>query len=316
MSEERPEAAVSLTGLTRRFGDNLAVAGLTLDVRPGELFGIVGPDGAGKTTTLRMLAGVLPPSEGKGVIHGVDVATDPEGVKPYIAYMSQQFGLYTDLTVRENIDFYADLYRVPKIERPPRLERLFAFSNLGPFQDRLAGNLSGGMKQKLSLCCALIHHPKVLLLDEPTFGVDPISRRDLWLILHEMVEDGVTVMVSTSYLDEAERCDRVVLLHEGKVLAMDTPSALLDLLPGQVVSVKGPEPRKTRDLIRGMPGVVSTALFGNSVHAVLAEGGEALMRLAEALVVAGLAADKVEPVEPTLEDVFLHLVRAKEVENV
>jgi len=273
----------------------------------------VGPDGAGKTTTLRMLAGVLPPTEGEGVIHGVDVAADPEGVKPFIAYMSQQFGLYTDLTVRENIDFYADLYRVPKAERPSRMERLFAFSNLGPFQDRLAGNLSGGMKQKLSLCCALIHHPKVLLLDEPTFGVDPISRRDLWLILHEMVEEGVTVLVSTSYLDEAERCDRVVLLHGGKVLAMDTPRALLDLLPGEVVSVKAPEPRKIRDLLKGMPGVVGTALFGNSVHAVLEDGEEALKRLAESLAAAGLPVDGVESVEPSLEDVFLHLVKLEEV---
>jgi ABC-2 type transport system ATP-binding protein len=310
------EPAVSLTGLTRRFGENLAVDGLTLEVRPGELFGIVGPDGAGKTTTLRMLAGVLPPTEGKGVIHGVDVAADPEGVKPFIAYMSQQFGLYTDLTVRENIDFYADLYRVPKGQRPSRLERLFAFSNLGPFQDRLAGNLSGGMKQKLSLCCALIHHPKVLLLDEPTFGVDPISRRDLWMILHEMVEEGVTVLVSTSYLDEAERCDRVALLHGGTVLAMDTPRALLDLLPGEVVSVKGPEPRKTRDMVRGMPGVVSTALFGNSVHAVLEDGEEAQRRLAVALAAAGIGAERVESVEPTLEDVFLHLVRQREAASV
>jgi len=307
------EPAVSLVGLSRRFGDNLAVDGLVLDVQPGELFGIVGPDGAGKTTTLRMLAGVLPPTEGKGVIHGVDVAADPEGVKPFIAYMSQQFGLYTDLTVRENIDFYADLYRVPKAERPSRMERLFAFSNLGPFQKRLAGNLSGGMKQKLSLCCALIHHPKILLLDEPTFGVDPISRRDLWLILHEMVEEGVTVLVSTSYLDEAERCDRVVLLHGGKVLAMDTPRALLDLLPGEVVSVKAPEPRKIRDLLKGMPGVVGTALFGNSVHAVLKDGEEALKRLAESLAAAGLPVDGVESVEPSLEDVFLHLVKLEEV---
>jgi ABC-2 type transport system ATP-binding protein len=316
VSEDRRDAAVSLAGLTRRFGDNVAVDGLTLDVRPGELFGIVGPDGAGKTTTLRMLAGVLPPSEGEGVIHGVDVAADPEGVKPFIAYMPQQFGLYTDLTVRENIDFYADLYRVPKTERPPRLERLFAFSNLGPFQDRLAGNLSGGMKQKLSLCCALIHHPKVLLLDEPTFGVDPISRRDLWLILHEMVEEGVTVVVSTSYLDEAERCDRVVLLHDGKVLALDTPQSLLDLLPGGVVSVKGPEPRKTRDFLRGMPGMVSTSLFGNAVHAVLEDGEEAMRRLVEGLAAAGFAAEEVEPVDPTLEDVFLHLVRVEEVGSV
>ena len=311
--------AVHLTGLTRRFGDNVAVDGLTLDVRPGELFGIVGPDGAGKTTTLRMLAGVLPPSEGRGVIHGVDVATDPEGVKPFIAYMSQQFGLYTDLTVRENIDFYADLYRVPKGERPQRLERLFSFSNLGPFQDRLAGNLSGGMKQKLSLCCALIHHPKVLLLDEPTFGVDPISRRDLWLILHEMVEEGVTVLVSTSYLDEAERCDRVALLYQGKVLALDTPEELLKLLPGEVVAVEGPEPRKARDLIRGLPGVLSTSLFGNMVHAVLSDGAEARDAVARALKDAGLAAEALKPMEPSLEDVFLHLVRGEgggEVANV
>ena len=313
------EPALSVTGLTRRFGDNVAVDGLTLDVRPGELFGIVGPDGAGKTTTLRMLAGVLPPSEGRGVIHGVDVATDPEGVKPFIAYMSQQFGLYTDLTVRENIDFYADLYRVPKGERPQRLERLFSFSNLGPFQDRLAGNLSGGMKQKLSLCCALIHHPKVLLLDEPTFGVDPISRRDLWLILHEMVEEGVTVLVSTSYLDEAERCDRVALLYQGKVLALDTPEELLRLLPGEVVAVEGPEPRKARDLIRGLPGVLSTSLFGNMVHAVLSDGAEARDTVARALKDAGLAAEALMPMEPSLEDVFLHLVRGEgggEVANV
>jgi ABC-2 type transport system ATP-binding protein len=303
------DPVVTLSGLTRRFGDSVAVDGLTLEVRPGELFGIVGPDGAGKTTTLRMLAGVLPPSDGHGVIHGVDVAAHPEGVKPFIAYMSQQFGLYTDLTVRENIEFYADLYRVPKAERPPRLERLFAFSNLGPFQDRLAGNLSGGMKQKLSLCCALIHHPKVLLLDEPTFGVDPISRRDLWLILHEMVEEGVTVLVSTSYLDEAERCDRVALLHQGKILALDTPQRLLELLPGEVVAVEGPEPRTARDLIRGLPGVLSTALFGNTVHAVLSDGAAARETVAAALRDAGLLSEVLKPVEPSLEDVFLHLVR-------
>jgi ABC-2 type transport system ATP-binding protein len=311
------DSALSITALSRSFGDNLAVDGLTLEIAPGELFGIVGPDGAGKTTTLRMLAGVLRPTSGTGVIHGVDVASDPEGVKPFIAYMSQQFGLYTDLTVRENIEFYADLYRVPRVERPARLERLFDFSKLGPFQERLAGNLSGGMKQKLSLCCALIHHPKVLLLDEPTFGVDPISRRDLWLILHEMVEEGVTVVVSTSYLDEAERCDRVALLHDGTVLALDTPQALLKLLPGEVVSVMGPQPRKIRDHIRGMSGVASTALFGNSVHAVLNDGEEARTRLAMLLEEAGLAPEKVEPVEASLEDVFLHLVRkAEEVARV
>ena len=313
MADTGPGPAVSLQGLTRRFGDNVALDRLTLDVSPGELFGIVGPDGAGKTTTLRMLAGVLPPTQGRGIIHGFDVANDPEGAKPFIAYMSQQFGLYEDLTVRENIDFYADLYRVPKAERPSRLERLFAFSNLGPFQGRLAGNLSGGMKQKLSLCCALIHRPEVLLLDEPTFGVDPISRRDLWLILHEMVEEGVTVLVSTSYLDEAERCDRVVLLNEGKVLALDTPSNLLTLLPGELASVEGPDPRAARDSIRSFPGAMSTALFGNSVHVLLSGGGEETSELGTFLTEAGLPPTSIEVVEPSLEDVFLHLVREAEV---
>ena len=210
--------ALSLQGLTRRFRDLTAVDALTFDVPAGTLFGIVGPDGAGKTTTLRMLAGVLPPTGGDALVGGVSVARDPEGVKHRIAYMSQRFGLYGDLTVRENIDFYADVYRVPRPERGPRLERLYHFSGLGPFEDRLAGKLSGGMKQKLSLCAALIHHPAIMLLDEPTFGVDPISRRELWDIVREMVADGMTVVVATSTPEEAERCDDVVLLDQGRML--------------------------------------------------------------------------------------------------
>lgn len=217
---------VSVRGLGRAFGDVQAVRDLTFDVAPGELFGIVGPDGAGKTTLLRMLAGVLRPSHGDALLDGVSVAREPERVKHHLAYMSQRFGLYTDLTVLQNIRFYADLYRVPKGERPARLTELWKFSGLGPFQDRLAGALSGGMKQKLGLCCALIHRPPLLLLDEPTFGVDPISRRDLWLIVHDMVHAGTTVVVSTAYLDEAERCDRVLLLHEGAALGLDVPAAL------------------------------------------------------------------------------------------
>ncbi len=306
------DPALSLRELRRSFGATMAVDGLTFEVQPGELFGIVGPDGAGKTTTLRILAGVLRPSSGSAVIHGVDVATDPEGVKPSIAYMSQQFGLYTDLTVLENIHFYADLYRVPKPHRPDRLERLFAFSNLGPFRDRLAGKLSGGMKQKLSLCCALIHHPRVLLLDEPTFGVDPISRRDLWLILHEMVAEGVTVVVSTSYLDEAERCDRVVFLHQGRILALDTPDNLLERLPGKLLHLAGPRPRAMRDAVRGVQGVLGVALFGNAVHVLLSDGAGTRARVQEALERAGAAPERVEGAEPSLEDVFLHLVGEEE----
>ena len=217
---------VEVAGLARRFGAVQAVRGLTFTVQPGELFGIVGPDGAGKTTLLRMLAGVLRPTEGDATVGGVSVRRDPEQVKHNLAYMSQRFGLYTDLTVLENVHFYADLYRVPRAERPARLETLWGFSGLGPFQGRLAGALSGGMKQKLSLCCALIHRPPLLLLDEPTFGVDPISRRDLWLIIHDMVATGTTVVASTAYLDEAERCDRVLLLHEGVALGLDVPAVV------------------------------------------------------------------------------------------
>lgn len=213
--------------LTKRFGALTAVDALSFDVAPGELFGVVGPDGAGKTTLLRMLAGIMRPTSGDAIVDGVSVAKRPEKMKHVIAYMPQRFGLYADLTVQENLDFYADLYLVPKRSRAQTLERLFHFSNLGGFRDRLAGNLSGGMKQKLGLSCALIHEPKILLLDEPTFGVDPISRRDLWIIVHEMVSHGVTVVVTTSYLDEAERFDRVAFLDSGRLLALDTPVALL-----------------------------------------------------------------------------------------
>ena len=218
---------ISVTDLTKRFGALTAVDALGFEVREGELFGIVGPDGAGKTTTMRMLAGVMEPTSGDAMLGGVSVVREPERVKHSIAYMSQRFGLYGDLTVRENLDFYADLYRVPRRERAARLERLFHFSGLGPFQERLAGMLSGGMKQKLGLMCALVHEPRILLLDEPTFGVDPISRRDLWIIVHEMVAHGVTVLVSTSYMDEAERCDRVALLNRGRFIALDEPGALV-----------------------------------------------------------------------------------------
>jgi ABC-2 type transport system ATP-binding protein len=303
------EAAVSARGLTRRFGDVTAVEELSFDIAPGELFGLVGPDGAGKTTTLRMLAGVLPPSGGDAVVAGHSVAGDPDAVRPHIAYMAQRFGLYVDLTVRENLDFYADLYRVPKSERPARLERLYAFSNLGEFEDRLAGNLSGGMKQKLSLSCALIHRPDILLLDEPTFGVDPISRRDLWMILHEMVEEGVTVIVSTAYLDEAERCDRVAFLHEGRVLALDDPAALQASLPGRVLEVRAADPRRARDLLRRRPGVQRASLFGEAVHAVVAEDVDPAS-VRSALEASGVDVRDVRAVAPSLEDVFIDRVPA------
>jgi ABC-2 type transport system ATP-binding protein len=306
-------AGIEVRALARSFAGRPAVAGLDFDVAPGALFGLVGPDGAGKTTTLRMLAGVLRPSAGDAVVAGVSVAREPERVKPMLAYMSQRFGLYADLTVAENLEFYADLFRVPPAERAARLERLYAFSSLGPFRDRLAGALSGGMKQKLGLSCALVHQPRVLLLDEPTFGVDPVSRRDLWRIVHEMVAEGVTAVVSTAYLDEAERFDRVALLHQGALLALDTPDALAARFAGELLELRLARARAARPVAERSPGVVRADLFGDRLHVTMASAASDRAPLLAALAAAGFADVDATPVEPTLEDVFLaHIAAAEE----
>ncbi|MHB8839934.1 MAG: ABC transporter ATP-binding protein [Gemmatimonadaceae bacterium] len=305
-------AAIAVRSLTRRFDTLAAVDGLSFEVAPGELFGLVGPDGAGKTTTLRMLAGVLRPTEGDALVDGVSVVRNPEGVKHHIAYMSQRFGLYTDLTVRENIDFYADLYEVPAAERAARLERLYHFSNLEPFEHRLAGQLSGGMKQKLGLCCALIHQPRILLLDEPTFGVDPISRRDLWLILEEMVSQGVTVLVSTAYMDEAERCDHVALLDHGRILALDTPSALQSSMAGQVVAVRTTQARRALDVLRTAPFVRRATLFGDTIHVIVTGDGASRAAIESALAAARIDIEELHEIEASLEDVFIDRVTASQ----
>jgi ABC-2 type transport system ATP-binding protein len=297
--------AIRVEGLTRRFGDLTAVDALTFSVRPGELFGLVGPDGAGKTTTLRMLAGVLRPTTGDAVINGVSVARDPEAIKPDLAYMSQRFGLYTDLTVIENLDFYADLYQVSRKERRTRLERLFRFSNLEPFQHRLAGQLSGGMKQKLGLSCALIHQPKILLLDEPTFGVDPISRRDLWLIVHDMVAQGVTAVVSTAYMDEAERFDRVALLQQGRVLAVDTPEALQRALTNRVLMVRVDRVREAKARVAALPTVSRAVAFGDRLHVTVGSAERDAATVETALRGSGFAVREVRAIPATMEDVFI-----------
>lgn len=297
--------AVVARNLTRTFGTTAAVSGLSFDVEAGQLFGLVGPDGAGKTTVLRILAGVLRPTGGDALIHGVSVARDPEAIKAQIAYVAQRFGLYTDLTVRENIEFYADLYGVPRTARPARLERLYAFSGLGPFEHRLAAHLSGGMRQKLSLCCALVHEPSVLILDEPTFGVDPISRRELWLILHDMVARGMTVIVSTAYLDEAERCDRVALLHEGRLVALAAPQDLLAPWAGRVLALQCDEPRRARDVLRTLPSPRSAVLFGDTLHAVFDDPAVEWPLARQVLEAAGVAVHHVEPANVGLEDVFV-----------
>ncbi|MCZ7652849.1 MAG: ABC transporter ATP-binding protein [Thermoanaerobaculia bacterium] len=307
MIEAAGALPIAVRGLARRFGAATAVAGLDFDVAPGELFGLVGPDGAGKTTTLRMLAGVLRPSEGDATVGGVSVAREPERVKADLAYMSQRFGLYTDLTVEENLDFYADLFRVPRPDRAARKARLFAFSGLAPFRHRPAGQLSGGMKQKLGLSCALVHEPRLLLLDEPTFGVDPVSRRDLWRIVHEMVARGITAVVSTAYLDEAERFDRLALLHQGRLLAVASPRELVASFAGALLEVAHPEARRFAAAVEAVPGVLRAQLFGDRLHVTVdaATAGEVRAALATALAAAGASGAAIAAIEPSLEDVFL-----------
>ncbi|MCX6595103.1 MAG: ABC transporter ATP-binding protein [Acidobacteria bacterium] len=224
-----PCPAIELRNVTRRFESVTAVDRLTLSVAAGEVFGLVGPDGAGKTTTLRMLCGLMDPTEGQVLVEGDEVGTHLDQVKDKIGYMAQRFGLYTDLTVEENMIFYSDLFGVTGSDRDSLMVRLLAMTRMAPFRSRPAGKLSGGMKQKLALMCTLLHHPRILFLDEPTNGVDPLSRRDFWVILDELVAQGLTLMVSTAYLDEAERCHRVGLLHHGRLIHCDTPAALKQL---------------------------------------------------------------------------------------
>lgn len=309
MTEAPERPAIELQGLTRRFGALTAVDGLSFVVPRGELFGIVGPDGAGKTTTLRMLAGILAPSAGDAAVMGSSIRRAPEAVKGHIAYMSQRFGLYGDLTVLENLDFYADLFEVPASERDARVERLLALGQLTPFKNRLAERLSGGMKQKLGLACALVHTPEVVLLDEPTNGVDPVSRRDFWRILYEMLKSGVTILMTTAYLDEAERCHRVALLDRGRLLALDTPERVKRLVPGRLVEIAVDDPARARDALAGVAGVFSIAAFGRRLHVAVTDLERDLPVLRAALAAAAVTADEPRPIVPSLEDVFIAMVR-------
>lgn len=306
------DSAIKATGLRRTFGELVAVDTLDLDVTAGEIFGLVGPDGAGKTTTMRMLTGILPPTAGTARVAGFDVVRDAEPLKEHIGYMSQRFGLYPDLTVTENIEFYADIYGVPVRGRAAKVEELLGFSNLTPFKQRLAGNLSGGMKQKLGLACALIHTPRVLFLDEPTNGVDPVSRRDFWRILYQLVRDGVTIFVSTAYLDEAERCNRLALLHQGRLLGVGTPREVKQLMPGTLLEVRSSAPRRTAALLRDKLTGASVGLFGDRVHITThdAAGTEQVAR--SLLAEAGFEVMSIRPIAPSLEDVFVAVLAQPE----
>ena len=305
--------AIRMTGLTKSFGSLRAVDGLTLDVEEGEIFALVGPDGAGKTTTMRLLTAILDPTSGDAWVAGHHIVKDAEAIKEDIGYMSQRFGLYADLTVIENIEFYADIYGVPRHGRQEKIDRLLAFSNLTPFKQRLAGNLSGGMQQKLGLACALIHTPKVLFLDEPTNGVDPSSRRDFWRILYQLLREKVTIFVSTAYLDEAERASRIGLMHRGKLLAVGTPEEVKQLMRGTILEIRTAEPRRATAALRANLPAGSVALFGDRVHVVAEDAESAGDRVRGVLAGSGIELSGLRPVEPTLEDVFVSVLGERPV---
>jgi ABC-2 type transport system ATP-binding protein len=304
-------SAIETNQLTKRFGDLVAVDRLTLSVGEGEIFGLVGPDGAGKTTTMRLLCSIMDPSGGDAWVAGHHIVREAETIKESIGYMSQRFGLYADLTVAENIDFYADVYNEPRRGRRERIDRLLSFSNLTPFRKRLAGNLSGGMKQKLGLVCALIHTPKVLFLDEPTNGVDPVSRRDFWRILHQLLAENVTIFVSTAYLDEAERCDRVGLIDRGRLLACGTPAEVKKLMRGTILEIRMDDPRPAVPVLRQRLAGATVGLFGDRVHVVSPEPERTATEAEAALGQAGLPILGIRTIEPSLEDVFISVLAEK-----
>jgi ABC-2 type transport system ATP-binding protein len=300
-------ALVEAENLCRSFGEVKALDGLNFTVEQGEIFGLMGPDGAGKTTCLRILCGLMRPTSGKAMVLGKDVAEDPEAVKDQIGYMAQPAKLYEDLTVKENIELYADLYQVPRDRYEQRMKRLLDFSGLAPFTGRLFRDLSGGMIQKVGLSCALIHTPKVLFLDEPTNGVDPVSRRDFWKILYELHREGVTILVASTYLDEADRCHRVAFFDRGAVRLVMDPLSLRNLVRGQLFDLKTPDRRKAMRILKTTPGVTQASLFGAGIHFSLKEA-EDLPPIEKELTSSGLGAFHIEPIQPSLEDVYLSLV--------
>jgi ABC-2 type transport system ATP-binding protein len=302
-------AIIRAVDLTRSFGDLVAVDHLNIEVTRGEIFGLVGPDGAGKTTTLRLLCGLLDPTEGEAWVAGYNVARELDAVKDRIGYMAQRFGLYNDLTVDENMTFYADLFGLSKIERGPLMQQLLRMTRMDPFRKRQAGKLSGGMKQKLALMCTLLHHPQILFLDEPTNGVDPVSRRDFWAILYQLVRDGLTVFVTTAYLDEAERCNRVGLMNEGRMIRCESPKALKLTLEEKCYEVESSDQRAARAFLQSQPGVFSVEPYGAKLHLFLAQGGLSPEALRAALAVKGIPVGEFREIVPSLEDVFIGLVR-------
>ena len=301
--------AIQTTNLTRRFRSLTAVAGMNLSVRRGEIFGLVGPDGAGKTTTIRMLCGIMDASEGSARVAGFDTIREPELVKRHIGYMAQRFNLYGDLSVAENLDFYADVYQVRGQERRERKERLLQFAQLSDFRKRRAAQLSGGMQKKLALACTLIHQPEVIFLDEPTTGVDPASRREFWDILTELHLQGITIFVSTPYMDEAERCSRVGLMYRGQIIVCDAPDRIRGSVTGDLLEVRPSDLRRAEGIVTRLAGVLEVQTYGDLLHVFVDSASEREGSLLAALEAAGIKVMSLRQTRPRMEEAFISLMR-------
>jgi ABC-2 type transport system ATP-binding protein len=305
--------AIELRELSKHFGAFKAVDRVSFSIREGEIFGFLGANGAGKSTTIRMLCGLLTPSSGTGLVLGVDVARDPEGVKRRIGYMSQRFSLYEDLSVRQNLRFFGGVYGLRGARAREREAWAIEMADLGGKEDRLTGELPGGWKQRLALACAVLHEPRVVFLDEPTSGVDPISRRRFWALIDEMASSGVTVFVTTHYLDEAEYCHRLALIHAGRLAAQGTVSELKEVFAGRaVLEVGAPRLSEALELLGEQEWALETSVFGTRIHVVVRDADEGRRQITGALARQGNPPSSIERIVPSLEDVFIHHVEEEE----
>ena len=303
------EIVIDAEGLSKRFKKTVAVAGLDLSVHKGEIFGLVGPDGAGKTTTIRLLTAIMDPTAGRARVLGYDTQDQPEPIKEHIGYMAQRFNLYADLSVLENLQFFGDVFQVPEQEQRERTERLLHFARLGEFRHRRAAHLSGGMQKKLALACTLIHTPQIIFLDEPTTGVDPVARREFWDILMELHAQGITLLVSTPYMDEAERCTRVGLMYRGEMIVCDTPQRIKGMVQGDLIALRASDLRQTREILGHLEGILEMQTFGDQLRLFAADADDMMQRIRAVLSARGIEVLSMFKTRPHMEEAFISLIR-------
>jgi ABC-2 type transport system ATP-binding protein len=309
------DLVIETENLARAFRNVVAVNGLNLNVRRGEIFGLVGPDGAGKTTTIRLLAAIMDPTDGWARVFGHDTVRQPEPIKRRIGYMAQRFNLYGDLSVWENLNFFADVFEVTGTVRRERIERLLHFARLTEFRNRRAAHLSGGMQKKLALACTLIHTPQIIFLDEPTTGVDPVSRRELWDILTELHLQGITLFVSTPYMDEAERCSRVGMMYQGQMVVCDTPERVKAMIEGELIALWPSDLRRAREVLAGLEGVLEMQTFGDQLRIFAQDTGQLITRARAALAAQDIEVREVRRTRPRMEEAFISLIQRQMAEN-